>query len=486
MSKHSLLATLFLAVFILTKFANGEWLQYGDKAYYFSHHENDRQTFRDSRHVCRFDHGDARLVSVNDYEENRFLALSMRDDDGPSWTGLSCFGGRCTVSERSWPDGTLAEFRSDIEETMPDDTAVAVFNNAAWRARDVDKRLSYICEKDDPCVAAPCLNEGRCVLSRVSGTWTCDCPSGTIGANCACDNGLCEHGTQCLNNVAGTPCDCGGRYNGTYCSDDINECLDPDFCNRGECTNTIGGFSCTCPNTLRGERCATDVDECVRTPGICQHGGTCINLELDYTCNCTDGYTGRNCETDIDECLSNPCIKGACTDGVASYNCTCDPGYTGGHCDLDIDECLVAGLHCSPELNCTNTVGGYSCNCPVGLQGYNCTDDVNECDVHNCHQHGVCFNFYGGYNCTCLSGYDVTTDCMSLQLINNVDSDDTINDGSDDAILYALIAAGYAFMAAALAVIVVAALWVYKRNNDHETDRKTKDKKEQYDTVTDA
>ena len=131
MSKKSLLlVTLFLTVF---KISHGYWLQYGDKAYYFSHHENDRQTFRDSRHVCRFDHGDARLVSVNDYEENRFLALSMGDDDGPSWTGLSCFGGRCTVSERSWPDGTLAEFRSDIEETMPDDTAVAVFNNAACR-----------------------------------------------------------------------------------------------------------------------------------------------------------------------------------------------------------------------------------------------------------------------------------------------------------------------------------------------------------------
>ena len=193
-------------------------VQYGDKAYYFSHHENDLRTYDDSAYVCQYGHGDGRLVSVNSHSENRFLALSMRGD-GPSWIGLSCPRGPCSVSERRWPDGSLVEFSSDIEEVMRDDTAVALFNNAAWRARGLDNRLSYICERDDPCVATPCLNGGRCTFNIVGGTRTCTCPHGTLGSDCSCDGSLCEHDTQCLNDVDETPCDCGGRYSRFRCSD---------------------------------------------------------------------------------------------------------------------------------------------------------------------------------------------------------------------------------------------------------------------------
>ena len=161
------------------------------------------------------------MVSVNSHLENRFLAQNA-DADGPSWIGLMCFFSflSCRISWLSWPDGTrTSNFSSDIGERIPPQAAAALFNNAAWRARDTDDVLSYICEKDDPCVATPCLNGGTCRFSRASGTRTCECPPGTVGDNCDCDNSLCENGTPCLIGFNETTCGCGGRYNGTYCSD---------------------------------------------------------------------------------------------------------------------------------------------------------------------------------------------------------------------------------------------------------------------------
>ena len=145
----------------LSKFSQGHWHEYGNKAYYFSHDENDRRTYSDAQYNCQFGRGNARLVSINAREENRFLALNL-DAEEPSWTGLSCARGPCSVFERSWPDGSLAEFSSDVEETMPDDTAVALFHNGAWEARNLYGPLSFICEKDHPCLVTPCLNGGEC------------------------------------------------------------------------------------------------------------------------------------------------------------------------------------------------------------------------------------------------------------------------------------------------------------------------------------
>ena len=34
----------------------------------------------------------------------------------------------------------------------------------------------------------------------------------------------------------------------------------------------------------------------------------------------------------IDDCDPNPCVNGACQDGVNSFTCTCDAGFTGVNC----------------------------------------------------------------------------------------------------------------------------------------------------------
>lgn len=35
------------------------------------------------------------------------------------------------------------------------------------------------------CNSSPCLNNGACILNQVSGTYTCNCPNGFAGPNCA-------------------------------------------------------------------------------------------------------------------------------------------------------------------------------------------------------------------------------------------------------------------------------------------------------------
>jgi hypothetical protein len=40
-------------------------------------------------------------------------------------------------------------------------------------------------------------------------------------------------------------------------------------------------------------------------------------------------FAGVNCEINFDDCASNPCVHGACVDGINRYSCVCSPGFTG-------------------------------------------------------------------------------------------------------------------------------------------------------------
>ena len=36
--------------------------------------------------------------------------------------------------------------------------------------------------------------------------------------------------------------------------------------------------------------------------------------------------------TDIDDCHGEPCVHGACVDGVANFTCQCEAGWTADRC----------------------------------------------------------------------------------------------------------------------------------------------------------
>uniref|UniRef100_H2ZD24 EGF-like domain-containing protein n=1 Tax=Ciona savignyi TaxID=51511 RepID=H2ZD24_CIOSA len=72
----------------------------------------------------------------------------------------------------------------------------------------------------------------------------------------------------------------------------------------------------------------------------------------------------------IDDCAANPCVNGACTDGVNSYTCTCTAGWQGTNCDQDINECSATN-NCAV---CQNLVPSYFCVCEISsYEGILCT-----------------------------------------------------------------------------------------------------------------
>jgi hypothetical protein len=50
------------------------------------------------------------------------------------------------------------------------------------------------------------------------------------------------------------------------------------------------------------------------------------------------GFEGERCEINIDDCASEPCVHGACIDGVADYTCDCDDRWEGNNCDDYVGE----------------------------------------------------------------------------------------------------------------------------------------------------
>ncbi|KAH9523872.1 hypothetical protein Btru_047284, partial [Bulinus truncatus] len=278
-------------------------------------------------------------------------------------------------------------------------------------------------------------NDGRTCIDCLQGTWGLDC-----ARNCSCSLGAstCNPKTGCV---------CKDGYNGTYCSENINQCDQlncsqyknqecverdgPDLCackpgfanstatgqceNINECalnmcsqncTDTEGSFYCSCYtgfNLTTDSYNCEDIDECKMNVSNCK--GNCINTAGYFTCSCSNGFQlsadGFSCE-DINECSQKMCPQD-CINTVGSYNCSCYSGYqlVNGTCQ-DINEC---SLKMCPQ-DCINTVGSYNCTCFSGYQLVNGTcQDINECSLKMCPQD--CINTVGSYNCTCFSGYQL-------------------------------------------------------------------------------
>ena len=82
---------------------------------------------------------------------------------------------------------------------------------------------------------------------------------------------------------------------------------------RSQCSVNPVSYLCDCAGTgYEGTTCSQDVDEC-RLAGVCKNGGACVNTPGSYTCDCTGtGFDGTTCESDVNECdrVTLPCFNG--------------------------------------------------------------------------------------------------------------------------------------------------------------------------------
>ncbi|KAH9523911.1 hypothetical protein Btru_047392, partial [Bulinus truncatus] len=189
-------------------------------------------------------------------------------------------------------------------------------------------------------------NDGRTCIDCLQGTWGLDC-----ARNCSC-----SLGASTCNPITG--CVCKDGYNGTYCTENINQC-DQLNCSQYKNQNCV-------------ERDGPDLCACKTGFANSTVTGQCENTEGSFYCSC---LTGFNLTTD-------------------SYKCE------------DIDECKMNLSNCKGD--CINTAGYFKCTCSNGFQlstdGFSC-EDINECSQKKCPQD--CINTVGSYNCSCYSGYQL-------------------------------------------------------------------------------
>ena len=209
------------------------------------------------------------------------------------------------------------------------------------------------CENDvDECVSNPCLNQGKC--TQGVDTFTCDCEEPYTGVMCDIYNPPCDscriYSNQCrldpcingdcvdVTETQSYSCHCQDTYQGLRCTDDVNECEIPNFCNSGECRNRAPGFSCTCDAGYSGTRCESDIDECAHDTILCAARSECMNTFGSYRCLCPSaGITGKMCSDDLDECrFLDACSgNGVCRNlPSAGFSCECTIEFSGDRCSL--------------------------------------------------------------------------------------------------------------------------------------------------------
>ena len=61
-----------------------------------------------------------------------------------------------------------------------------------------------------------------------------------------------------------------------------------------------------CGRGVNGTNCENYYTTCLRSPDICQNGGTCLPLNHTYSCLCPVNFGGPNCQDNYTGCPDNP------------------------------------------------------------------------------------------------------------------------------------------------------------------------------------
>ncbi|MBM4352592.1 MAG: hypothetical protein FJ109_02170 [Deltaproteobacteria bacterium] len=268
---------------------------------------------------------------------------------------------------------------------------------------DCDLAVDEGCNDDgDGFCDATMTTPGKPVICG-SGGGDCDDTDGTVypGATELCDKkdnncdgtkdeGLCEDGNPCTDDLCDPIEGCSHPNNAKLC-DDGNSCTDNDHCYEGKCeggpkvcedNNPCTDNLCDpvsekgCKFVNNSNKCDDDGNPCtidVCENGTCQHklasalpcddGNPCTEPDMCNSGMCVSGAP-KNCD-DKEECTKDSCTKeqGCVHDVLNGTPCTYDV--------FDLGICKLAGTcgsnGCVPKPNC-NCPNCFLCVCCTGLQ----------------------------------------------------------------------------------------------------------------------
>lgn len=184
---------------------------------------------------------------------------------------------------------------------------------------------------------------------------------------------LCRNSGQCLDAGNTHYCHCQAGYTGSYCEEQVDECI-PNPCQNGAtCTDYLGGYSCEVSQEnlvvrdrsvcrrrhfrLKPAKSPFFVKELLvwqrrkKLPSkqklACFMFGINSPRSFSRFLKCVPGYHGVNCSDEINECLSQPCQNGGtCIDLINTYKCSCPRG-TQGQLSLPPLFCSFCPFHTS-------------------------------------------------------------------------------------------------------------------------------------------
>ena len=178
------------------------------------------------------------------------------------------------------------------------------------------------------CVTNPCQNNASC-SEEVNIQKYCQRLPYTTGEFCESqydprDGINCQNGGSCVSHVVSdkydVECQCADGYTGPFCSSNIDECSQKDFCKNGaECT-----LYCNCTRGFTGDRCHINIVICTNVP--CRSNTDIrlspnFDLTNDFECDCASGYSGKHCQwLTYQTCVGTTNTNFGCTSGHTT-NC---------------------------------------------------------------------------------------------------------------------------------------------------------------------
>ncbi|XP_065652028.1 uncharacterized protein LOC101237995 isoform X4 [Hydra vulgaris] len=260
------------------------------------------------------------------------------------------------------------------------------------------------CQDINYCHPDPCMNGGKCQVTRFGTHYQCDCYKEHLGARCErtnpCFPNPCRNNGECTHNGVNATCICTNGFKGSRC-EEVNSCIPNPCLNGAICYEKpgLGKFECICEADWRGTIC-NQPTPCSTFP--CLNGGKCVDTADSYKCLCNDGLIGRHCEIEL--CSPNPCKNyGKCFQDGKTFKCLCPEWTKGELCEV-LSPCK---LHpCQNHAVCIDstsiyqwnfTPAHYYCKCQSSWTGEHC--QVSKCKA--CHIHAIC----DGEKCVCEQGY---------------------------------------------------------------------------------